>query len=93
MATSIEWRLLSDQQTYLFTDFRHIDPGDLEWIAPDGEPLPTKPGAESPPGSGRTRYPGQLPLAAPATRHPPRGAAGAEDRTTRPGHRHQRPAP
>ena len=52
MATSIEWRLLSDQQTYLFTDFRHIDPGDLEWVASDGEPLPTKPGAESPPAAG-----------------------------------------
>ena len=25
---------------FLFTDLRHIDPGDLSWRAPDGKPLP-----------------------------------------------------
>ena len=68
MATSIEWRLLSDQQTYLFTDFRHIDPGDLAWRAPDGEPLPTKPGAESPPAADAAAM-----LASPRSQRQPRG--------------------
>lgn len=28
------------QRTYLFTDFRHIQPGDLQWLGPDGQALP-----------------------------------------------------
>ena len=68
MATSIEWRLLSDQQTYLFTDFRHIDAGDLEWRAPDGAPLSTKPGAESPPAADAPAM-----LASPRSLRQPRG--------------------
>jgi hypothetical protein len=31
---------LEPQRRYLFLDFRHVQPGDLEWLGPDGRPLP-----------------------------------------------------
>ncbi|MAG35979.1 MAG: hypothetical protein CL878_07025 [Dehalococcoidia bacterium] len=57
MATPMAMRFLSDQQTYLFTDFRHIDPGDLKWLGSDGEPLRLKPGLEPSPSAAAEPQP------------------------------------